>query len=81
MVGSTPVFLLVTSRRTGRWIFPKGRLSEGMEPWQSAEREAYLSTNRIGLELAYSLNESEYRGERTTELTVADIRLPVGVPA
>jgi len=44
--------------------------------WRAAERAEYLTANRFGLELAYSLEESEYRGERTTELTVADIRLP-----
>ncbi len=49
--------------------------------WRAAEREEYLSANRFGLELAYSLNESEYRGERTTELTVADIRVPGEVSA
>lgn len=49
IVGSTPVFLLVTSRRTGRWIFPKGRLTEGMEPWQSAEREAYQEAGVEGV--------------------------------
>jgi single-stranded-DNA-specific exonuclease len=49
--------------------------------WRAAEREEYLNANRLGLELAYSLGESEYRGERTTELTVADLRMPVGVPA
>ena len=49
--------------------------------WRSADREAYLAANRVGLELAYSLGESEYRGERTTELTVADIRVPAGAEA
>jgi 8-oxo-dGTP pyrophosphatase MutT (NUDIX family) len=34
------VFLLITSRRTGRWIFPKGALVEGLEPWQVAAFEA-----------------------------------------
>lgn len=34
------VFLLVTSRRTGRWIFPKGSISTGMTPWDSAAKEA-----------------------------------------
>lgn len=34
------VFLLVTSRRTGRWIFPKGSISSGMTPWDSAAKEA-----------------------------------------
>lgn len=49
--------------------------------WRAADREDYLSTNRYGLELAYSLDESEYQGERVTELTVADVRVPVGAPA
>ncbi|MBO0662641.1 NUDIX hydrolase [Jiella sp. MQZ9-1] len=35
------VILLVTSRRTGRWVFPKGGLMEGLEPWESAAQEAY----------------------------------------
>jgi single-stranded-DNA-specific exonuclease len=44
--------------------------------WRAAERSDYLTSNRYGLDLAYSLAESEYRGERVTELTVADIRVP-----
>ena len=44
--------------------------------WRAAERSEYLTNNRFGLDLAYSLNENEYRGERVTELTVADIRVP-----
>jgi 8-oxo-dGTP pyrophosphatase MutT (NUDIX family) len=34
------VFLLVTSRGSGRWIFPKGEPMEGLEPWQVAAQEA-----------------------------------------
>jgi single-stranded-DNA-specific exonuclease len=49
--------------------------------WRAAEREPYLIANPTGLELAYSLDQGEYRGERTTELTVADVRLPVGALA
>jgi single-stranded-DNA-specific exonuclease len=49
--------------------------------WRAVDREDYLSTNRFGLELAYSLDESEYQGERVTELTVADVRMPVGAQA
>jgi len=41
LVNGTPVFLLITSRGTGRWIFPKGTLIEGYEPWQVAAREAF----------------------------------------
>lgn len=41
IVEATPVFLLVTSRQRGRWIFPKGRIPEGLDPWESAKQEAY----------------------------------------
>jgi 8-oxo-dGTP pyrophosphatase MutT (NUDIX family) len=34
------VFLLVTSRRSGRWIVPKGSVIPGETPWRSAELEA-----------------------------------------
>ncbi|HUL73914.1 MAG TPA: single-stranded-DNA-specific exonuclease RecJ [Vicinamibacterales bacterium] len=44
--------------------------------WRAADRETYLATNRYGLELAYSLDQGEYRGEKVTELTVADVRVP-----
>jgi single-stranded-DNA-specific exonuclease len=53
-----------------------GRAFRGVA-WRAADRCDYLTEHRAGLELAYSLDESEYRGERTTELTVADVRLPV----
>ncbi len=45
--------------------------------WRAADREDYLTANRVGLELAYSLDETEFRGEKVTELTVADVRMPV----
>ncbi|OYW54325.1 MAG: hypothetical protein B7Y80_10300 [Hyphomicrobium sp. 32-62-53] len=35
------VFLLVTSRRSGRWIVPKGSLVPGETPRRSAEIEAF----------------------------------------
>ena len=42
--------------------------------WRAADREAFVTANRHALDLAYSLDQGEYRGERTTELTVADVR-------
>jgi 8-oxo-dGTP pyrophosphatase MutT (NUDIX family) len=42
------VFLLVTSRRTGRWIFPKGSISTGMTAWDSAAKEAFEEAGVIG---------------------------------
>lgn len=44
--------------------------------WQAADRSDYLNANREGLELAYCLESREYQGVVTTELTVADVRLP-----
>jgi 8-oxo-dGTP pyrophosphatase MutT (NUDIX family) len=41
IVRNTPVFLLITSRGTGRWIFPKGAPMKGYQLWQVAAREAY----------------------------------------
>ncbi len=40
IVDGQAVFLLVTSRRTGRWIYPKGALIEGMTAPESAACEA-----------------------------------------
>jgi 8-oxo-dGTP pyrophosphatase MutT (NUDIX family) len=42
------VFLLVTSRRTGRWIFPKGSISAGMSARDSAAKEALEEAGVIG---------------------------------
>lgn len=52
-----------------------GRSFRGVA-WRAAEREAYLTANRFGLELAYSLDQNDFRGEQVTELTVADVRVP-----
>jgi len=41
VVDGKAVFLIITSRRTGRWIFPKGSVIEGMAPWESAAQEAF----------------------------------------
>lgn len=57
-----------------------GRSFRGVA-WRAADREQYLSANRFGLELAYSLEQNEFRGERVTELTVADVRTPKPVEA
>jgi len=39
--------MIVTSRRTGRWVFPKGSISKSKE-WQAAEQEAYEETGVSG---------------------------------
>lgn len=34
------VFLMITSRSSANWIFPKGSALAGLAPWQVAEKEA-----------------------------------------
>ena len=41
-------FAMVTSRRTGRWVFPKGSIGEGMTPSEAAAREAMEEAGVIG---------------------------------
>lgn len=41
LVDGRVTFLLVTSRRTGRWIYPKGSMIEGRTAAESAAQEAY----------------------------------------
>jgi 8-oxo-dGTP pyrophosphatase MutT (NUDIX family) len=43
------VFLLVTSRRTGRWIYPKGAVIDGMTAQESAACEALEEAGVEGL--------------------------------
>lgn len=42
------VFLIVTTRRTGRWIFPKGRPREGKTPQDVVAREARDEAGVVG---------------------------------
>jgi len=41
-------FLIVTSRATSQWIFPKGSLMEGLSPTESAAQEAYEEAGVLG---------------------------------
>lgn len=45
--------MLITARRTGRWIIPKGHLEKGMTPAESAAKEAWEEagiTGKVGKE-------------------------------
>lgn len=47
--GTDPVQLvLVTSRRTGRWVFPKGAIDPGMTAHEAAEQEALEEAGVVG---------------------------------
>ena len=62
IVDGRVVFLLVTSRRTGPWICPKGSISAGMTPWDSAAKEALEEAGvmgEIGTEVVGSYQNSD----------------------
>lgn len=42
--------------------------------WRAAERAAFLTENRAGMNLAFSLDQNEFQGETYLELTVADFK-------
>jgi single-stranded-DNA-specific exonuclease len=65
---------IIKERHLALRVGQDGRSFRAMA-WRAAEREAYLATNRHGLEVAYSLDQNDFRGERITEMTVADVRL------
>ncbi|TCD47331.1 NUDIX hydrolase [Chlorobium sp. N1] len=50
--GVIPIFedrvVLVTSRKTRRWIFPKGYVGKGLSPVESAAREALEEAGLVG---------------------------------
>lgn len=50
-----------------------GRLLRGIQ-WNAAEREDALTACKTGVELAYTLEENEFRGDKYLELRVEDFR-------
>jgi uncharacterized protein len=65
--GAEPLFLLITSRGTGRWVVPRGGLIAGLSPAESAEREAFEEagiTGVIGAEPAGTYSYVKWRRRR-----------------
>ncbi len=44
--------------------------------WNASEREEALSAARAGVDVAFTLEENEFRGQTTVELRLEDFRLP-----
>jgi single-stranded-DNA-specific exonuclease len=47
--------------------------------WRAAERAAFLTEHRAGVNLAFSLDQNEFQGETYLELTVADFKTLSGL--
>ena len=52
-----------------------GRVFRGIA-WRSSERESFVTEHRAAIDLAFSLENDIYNGERYLQLSVADFRAP-----
>jgi single-stranded-DNA-specific exonuclease len=66
---------LVKDRHLKMALRQDGRVMRGIA-WRAADREAFVSQYRAGLDLAYSLEQDTWNGERYLQLSVADFRAP-----
>jgi single-stranded-DNA-specific exonuclease len=52
-----------------------GRVLRGIA-WRAADREAFVAANRGAIDLAFSLEQDTWNGERYLQLSIADFRAP-----
>ena len=52
-----------------------GRILRGIA-WRASERESFVAEHRAAIDLAFSLENDMYNGERYLQLSVADFRAP-----
>ena len=52
-----------------------GRILRGIA-WRASERESFVAEHRAAIDLAFSLENDTYNGERYLQLSVADFRAP-----
>jgi single-stranded-DNA-specific exonuclease len=53
----------------------EGRILRGVA-WRASERESFVAEHRAAIDLAFSLENDMYNGERYLQLSVADFRAP-----
>ena len=59
-----PEVLLITARRSGRWIIPKGWLINGMTPAETAAQEAWEEAGVVGRCMPGSLGQFSFLKQR-----------------
>jgi single-stranded-DNA-specific exonuclease len=52
-----------------------GRVIRGIA-WRASERETFVTEHRAAIDLAFSLEQDEWNGERYLQLSIADFRAP-----
>ena len=53
----------------------EGRVFRGIA-WRASERESFVAEHRAAIDLAFSLENDTYNGERYLQLSIADFRAP-----
>ncbi|HEY5618158.1 MAG TPA: single-stranded-DNA-specific exonuclease RecJ [Vicinamibacterales bacterium] len=66
---------LVKDRHLKMAFRQDGRVMRGIA-WRAAEREGFVSQHRAAIDLAFSLEQDTWNGERYLQLSVADFRAP-----
>jgi single-stranded-DNA-specific exonuclease len=66
---------LVKDRHLKMAFRQEGRVMRGIA-WRAAEREQFVTTHRTAIDLAFSVEQDSWNGERYLQLSVADFRAP-----
>ena len=56
-----------------------GRIMRGIA-WRASERESFVTEHRAAIDLAFSLEQDTWEGERYLQLSIADFRAPEDSP-
>ena len=67
---------LVKDRHLKMAFKQDGRVMRGIA-WRASERESFVAAHRSAIDLAFSVEQDTWNGERYLQLSVADFRAPV----
>ncbi len=70
-----PRFLLITSRRTRRWVIPRGNPIRGLTPPQSAAQEGYEEAGLTGIVSPDEIGHYDYMKERRRSSVPATVHV------
>ena len=65
---------VVKDRHLKMALKQEGRIFRAIA-WRAAERADYLTEHKAAVDVAFSLDQTQYNGEPYTELTIADFRI------
>src|SRR5512134_1263889 len=75
MVGHRMEILLVTSRTRGRWVLPKGMITSGMTPAESAVKEAWEEAGVAGSVSGQCLGVYRYMKTRRCNVKACSVKV------